>query len=232
VATLTNGAVNESPEHHVPVVNGHHAETNGLSAVEHANGYVNGESKTSTPQLFFLSAASEAALKATAANLQNWLASPVAASVDMKDLSRTLGLRRSQLNWRCGVVAATLEELGTSLSGINARKSSVSGPASTTFVFTGQGAQWYAMGCELMARSLRFRESICKSDQMLRALGCEWSLQAELAQTKEDSRVNEAEVAQPATTAIQIALVDLFASMAVVPDKVVGHSSGEIAVSI
>lgn len=45
----------------------------------------------------------------------------------------------------------------------------------------------------------------------------------------EGSRVNEAELAQPLTTAVQIGLVNLLAKSGVRPSQVVGHSSGEIA---
>lgn len=43
------------------------------------------------------------------------------------------------------------------------------------------------------------------------------------------SRVNNAAMSQTLTTAIQIALVDLFAAWNIRPARVVGHSSGEIA---
>jgi len=42
------------------------------------------------------------------------------------------------------------------------------------------------------------------------------------------SRTNEAEIAQPLCTAIQIALVDLFCQWDIVPTVSIGHSSGEI----
>ena len=41
--------------------------------------------------------------------------------------------------------------------------------------------------------------------------------------------VHSPEVAQPACTAVQIAMVDLLASWAITPEVCVGHSSGEIA---
>lgn len=44
-----------------------------------------------------------------------------------------------------------------------------------------------------------------------------------------DSNVNDAEYSQPLCTILQIALVDLLDSFGILPCKVVGHSSGEIA---
>ncbi|RYO87181.1 hypothetical protein DL766_003981 [Monosporascus sp. MC13-8B] len=55
------------------------------------------------------------------------------------------------------------------------------------------------------------------------------TLVEELSRSSEGSRVGEAELAQPCTTAIQIALVDLLESLSIRPSRVIGHSSGEIA---
>jgi acyl transferase domain-containing protein/NADPH:quinone reductase-like Zn-dependent oxidoreductase/acyl carrier protein len=96
-----------------------------------------------------------------------------------------------------------------------------------SFVFTGQGAQWPQMGRELFSEPT-FRDSICRSRNILRDLGSSWDLIEELSREGKDSRLKEAELAQPATTAIQIALVDLVRRWGIVPDSVVGHSSGEI----
>ena len=51
----------------------------------------------------------------------------------------------------------------------------------------------------------------------------------ELSRDKGTTQIHYAYLSQPVTTAIQIALVDLFASWNVRPTRVTGHSSGEIA---
>ncbi|KAF4434567.1 polyketide synthase [Fusarium acutatum] len=56
-----------------------------------------------------------------------------------------------------------------------------------------------------------------------------WSLAEEILKPARTSRIYEAEFSQPLCTALQIALIDTFASVGVKPDAVVGHSSGEIA---
>jgi acyl transferase domain-containing protein len=66
-------------------------------------------------------------------------------------------------------------------------------------------------------------------DKTIREEGGSWSLIDELAKAENESRINEAEISQPATTAIQIALVDLLESFSIRPSRVVGHSSGEVA---
>lgn len=51
----------------------------------------------------------------------------------------------------------------------------------------------------------------------------------ELSSNAISSRIGNAALSQPLTTAIQIALVDLLASWNIRPTRVIGHSSGEIA---
>jgi acyl transferase domain-containing protein len=84
------------------------------------------------------------------------------------------------------------------------------------------------MGRETIASSQVFRDSITKSSILLKDWGNEWSLEEELLRDEDSSRLGESQLAQPATTAIQIALVDLFASFGIAPQRVCGHSSGEI----
>lgn len=48
-------------------------------------------------------------------------------------------------------------------------------PLALGFVFTGQGAQWHAMGRELLVYPV-FRESIEAADEYMKILGSPWSL--------------------------------------------------------
>lgn len=50
-----------------------------------------------------------------------------------------------------------------------------------------------------------------------------------LAELQNQDNINKPEYSQPLCTALQLALVDLLNSIGIVPDTVVGHSSGEIA---
>ncbi|CAJ2513205.1 Uu.00g013240.m01.CDS01 [Anthostomella pinea] len=102
------------------------------------------------------------------------------------------------------------------------------------FVFTGQGAQYAAMGKELLLLNGSFRASICGLDQSLKALlppkyALKWTLEDSILDPPEVSHIHEASRSQPVCTAIQIALVDILRSWNVTPSSVVGHSSGEIA---
>ncbi|KAK8061351.1 polyketide synthase [Apiospora phragmitis] len=151
----------------------------------------------------------------------------------LEDLAYTLGCRRTKLQWRSSVVAQTAEELAANLQQI-AKSDFVRLQENkiprVAFVFGGQGAQWFAMGRELMAFDV-FLQSLTSASQFMSCLvGDDVSLLGELLRGKDSSRIDEPKVAQPATTAIQIALVDLLILYyGVFPAHVVGHSSGEIA---
>lgn len=192
----------------------------------------NGSSHTDPegePQLLVLSAASQASLSSMAENLKCWVSAANPKTFKLSDLAYTLGVRRSIYSWKYAFVASSPEEVVSQLSKLGLPKSKSPTISRLTFIFTGQGAQWYAMGRELFLASNTYRESITKSDSLLRSLGCPWSLAEELLRSKEYSKMGNSELAQPATTAIQIALVNLLASFGIKPERVCGHSSGEIA---
>ena len=98
------------------------------------------------------------------------------------------------------------------------------------FVFTGQGAQNFAMGRQLIEQSPFFRQTLEKCDDVLQSLPDRpnWSCVTELLKTKETSRVTQSAFSQPLCTAIQIALVDLLAEWGIEPSVTVGHSAGEM----
>lgn len=99
------------------LMNGHArsaAITNGYTDTI-PNGLTNGfHHKEAEEQLFLLSAKSEMSLTAAVSNLRQWLASDEDATVDLSDVARTLGTRRSLLPWRCSVVASDVGRLITS----------------------------------------------------------------------------------------------------------------------
>ncbi|OQE44560.1 hypothetical protein PENCOP_c002G08845 [Penicillium coprophilum] len=180
------------------------------------------------PELIVLSASTEKALLSRAGDIRLWINTHQIALQTLHNLSYTLGVHRSALPYRKAIVASTTEEVVAELKVLGLQKRTVS-TAPVTFVFSGQGAQWHAMGLELIHSSHVFQVSISAMEDVLRRQGCPWSLLEELSKSSEHSRISEAEIAQPATTAIQIALVDLLESFSIRPSQVVGHSSGEIA---
>jgi acyl transferase domain-containing protein len=186
------------------------------------------EGPQANPQLFVLSATSEKSLVEAAKNVQSWISTKAPEQDCLSDLAYTLNVRRSLLPLRLSVVASTPDELVSTLESKNLRITKLPHSVSVAFIFTGQGAQWYAMGRELLGISSAFKDSILQSDKLIQSFGSEWSLVEELSKDEQSSRVSDSELSQPLTTAIQVALVDLLAILGVTPQYVCGHSSGEI----
>lgn len=150
----------------------------------------------------------------------------------LRDYSYTLNCRRSSLEWKSYVVAQSGAELESKL-----RDAAQNNPFRSTrdrqprlcFIFCGQGSQWAQMGKDLM-RFKVFRESLHEASSYIQlSLGCSFNLVGEIFKNTADTRISSPEISQPATTALQVALVDLMRDFNVLPSHVVGHSSGEIA---
>lgn len=191
-----------------------------------------------TPRVYVLTAQDRAGLSRTKKSLASYIRTKIDELHDdsqaesyLANLAYTLSNKRSKLQWKTFELASSLEELADALESsdggrIEAMSSSV---PRLGFVFTGQGAQWATMGMALMAFP-EFSGSIEAADSFLKkTLRCPWSARAELFRGKGTSRLGLALYSQTLCTVLQVALVDLLRKWAVVPNAVVGHSSGEIA---
>jgi acyl transferase domain-containing protein/NADPH:quinone reductase-like Zn-dependent oxidoreductase/SAM-dependent methyltransferase/acyl carrier protein len=206
--------------------------TNGVGRVNgsaaNGNSVQNGHSQAPTKRLFVLSAKSESSLATYLSSFQEFLDTEEAEKdsdvVFMKDLAYTLGQRRSHHSYRVAVAANSISDLKNQLE--TARPKKVRDRA-VALVFTGQGAQHAQMATGLGHFKV-FADAIDEAESILEKLGANWSLKKELSRPAPATRVNEAEISQPACTAVQIALTLLLKSWGVEPAMVTGHSSGEI----
>ena len=217
-----------------PLQNGfHHVNGNGYTnGTELINGDGHHLSKLRS-RLFILSAKDEYTCRAMASNLKDYLQSVNLESEEedrfLDNLAYTLGQRRSRFPWISTYVAGSVPELIAALDNEKLKPSrDGSHQPRLGFVFTGQGAQWHAMGRELIEAYPVFKASILEADRYLREFGCNWSLLEELLRDAKTSRVSETSLGMPLCAAIQISLVRLLESWGVNPTAVSSHSSGEI----
>ncbi|KAG8405408.1 Type I Iterative PKS [Metarhizium acridum] len=176
-------------------------------------------------KLFTLSAKSEQSAQSYLTSIIKYLATVTESSGYVNDLAYTLGQRRTHYPYRIAVASDSIADLKTQLemaSPVKMRDHAIA------FVFTGQGAQYAQMASGLKHYKV-FGATLDRAEATLKEMGAPWSLTNELEKPQSESRINDAEISQPACTSIQLALVALLQSWGIMPSVVTGHSSGEIA---
>ncbi|MEV6426103.1 type I polyketide synthase [Streptomyces sp. NPDC051662] len=136
---------------------------------------------------------------------------------------------------RAVVVGEDRTELLTGLEALAAGEPDaqvVSGTADeaggTVFVFPGQGSQWLGMARELLDSSEVFAERLAECADAL-APHTDWSLLDVVRGVPHAPNLDRVDVVQPVLFAVMVSLAELWRSVGIVPDAVVGHSQGEIA---
>lgn len=149
----------------------------------------------------------------------------------LRDFAHTLSARSSALKWRTYFVDNSASGLIEQLKKAKAEdlvQASLK-PTNICFVFGGQGGVWAEMGRALLCFK-PFKESLESASNFMKTeLSCPFDLLEELARPRNATFITSPFVSQPITTALQVALVDLIGTCGIVPQYVVGHSSGEIA---
>ena len=202
----------------------------------------NSKSSSSIPFLF--SALSETSLVALLEQYSEFLKTHH-NDIDASNLAWTLHSRRSQFPVKAAFSALTIQQLSSKidnkLAAVKQNAGTAIGTRSTgkpaaprvLGVFTGQGAQWPAMGAELIHSSIFVRQRIQHLEESLATLPPsdrpQWHLKDEMLARADTSRLAEAALSQPVCTAVQIILIDLLQTAGITFASVVGHSSGEIA---
>ncbi|MGO9747294.1 MAG: SDR family NAD(P)-dependent oxidoreductase [Mycobacterium sp.] len=153
----------------------------------------------------------------------------------MVDVGWSLVSTRSLFDHRAVAVGADRDQLVAGLADVAA-----GGPGAgvvvgraqpvgkTVFVFPGQGSQWAGMGAELLDTSTVFADQMHRCEKAL-ADHVQWSLIDVLRQVPGAPGLDRVDVVQPALWAVMVSLAELWRSVGVVPDAVIGHSQGEIA---
>lgn len=201
-------------------------------------------SKSSPLTPFLFSALSETSLAALLEQYSKFLETHH-DEIDASDLAWTLHSRRSHFPVKAAFSARTIQQLSSKIDNkltavrqnpsttIGIRSASKLAAPRVLGVFTGQGAQWPAMGAHLIRSSDFLRQRIQHLEESLATLPPadrpKWHLEDEMLAGADTSRVAEAALSQPLCTAIQIVLVDLLRTAGISFTSVVGHSSGEIA---
>ena len=184
-------------------------------------------------QLLVLSAKTEKALEATAANL----AAHLRQDPDLKlaDVAHTLQVGRGVFDHRRTLVCASVSDAIATLEG-SASKSPESlcgrgGRSLVAFMFPGQGAQHINMARELYRGETTFRAHVDQCcEQLTLHLGLD--LKTLIYPDHGDSKsaadsLKQTAVAQPALFVIEYAMARLWMEWGVLPEAMIGHSIGE-----
>jgi polyketide synthase 12 len=189
------------------------------------------ESREATPAPvvvpWVLSAKSLSALGSQAARL----AAHVGAddSLDVADVAWSLA-GRATFEHRAVVVAGDRDQLLAGLedlAGDNPGASIVRGAAlpagKHVFVFPGQGSQWVGMGIELLDTAPVFAQQIEACAEVFSEF-VDWSLIDVLRGAPGAPGMDRVDVVQPVLFAVMVSLTELWKSVGVNPDAVIGHS--------
>ncbi|KAI0835188.1 putative polyketide synthase [Hypoxylon sp. FL0890] len=192
----------------------------GISKHQLANGVSHGDIMH---RLLLFSAYSADSLEAQVDSYREYLNDN---KISLQDLAYSLANRREHRPYRAYAVTDDV----TSLQ-ISAPQATRESAPRICFVFTGQGAQYPQMGAELIDVNATFRDTIRRLDRFLSTIHepPAWSIEEELRKDKQSSRVHEPKMGHPLSLAVQIGLVDILRSWGLIPDLVLGHSSGEMA---
>src|SRR5271168_3602295 len=179
-----------------------------------------------------VSAKSAAALAAQAARLSEFIGAR--EQLDATDVGWSLA-GRSRFEHRAVVLGADrpellsgLAELADGLPGASVISGNAAPAGKTVFVFPGQGSQWLGMGVELIDTAPVFAEHIKACTEAF-AEFVDWSLIDVLRGVPGAPGLDRVDVVQPALFAIMVSLAELWKSVGVRADAVIGHSQGEIA---
>nr|AZF85932.1 type I polyketide synthase [Catenulispora sp.] len=187
-------------------------------------------------QVLTLSARTDEALRSLASRYGAYLRDRPETPIG--EVCHTLNVGRSTLRHRAAFTVGSheeaLERLDRLAAGDPGRRVHISAARGSdlgglAFLFSGQGAQYADMGRQLYVTNAVFRSALLQCDELLKPhLGR--SLPSILFPGPADrDLMNQTQYTQPLLFALQYALAQLWESLGVRPDYVLGHSVGELA---
>ena len=143
----------------------------------------------------------------------------------------TASVGRGHFNHRSGLVFTGTESLLEQLEKIQSTESDVSAASvkRLAFAYTGQGSQWFGMGKALYESEPVFKRTIDLCEQAILEDRNESLIARMFGSPETQADLEDPTWVQPAIYALQCGLTDLWGSLGVRPQVVLGHSLGEIA---
>ncbi|MBO0819824.1 MAG: acyltransferase domain-containing protein, partial [Nocardiopsaceae bacterium] len=185
------------------------------------------------PVAWPLSARTGPALREQARRLRRHVAEH--PELEPADVAFSLASGRALMEHRAVLVAASRTEFIDQLDVLTGQRTGAdlatgiaSDPGRIVFVFPGQGSQWAGMATALLAESAVFRTRLEGCAEAL-APHTGWSVLDVLRDAPGAPPLTRDDVVQPALFAMMVSLAEVWRSLGVRPDAVIGHSQGEIA---
>ncbi|WP_394827348.1 amino acid adenylation domain-containing protein [Pendulispora albinea] len=182
-----------------------------------------------------LSARSDAALRQLAGRYRERLEEPGAS---LPDICFSANTGRAAFEHRLGVIAPdplrAAELLGAAERGeehialVRAQTDAKRAPK-VAFLFSGQGSKMVGAARELYETHPGFRRRIDGFDALLRDHWDRSLISVLYPEPGQHPPIDQLDYAQPALFALEYALAELWISWGIVPDALVGHSTGELA---
>jgi acyl transferase domain-containing protein len=152
--------------------------TDGANRTNETNGVIISADKEDRSLVYVVSAkdsvASQSMKKSIAAYIRESIKNKTTPSP--VDLAFTLAERRSLFTWVTAIRATDLEDLADRLDEPERKALRATKRPRLGFVFNGQGAQWHAMGRELIGTYPVFDSALLEADRILKDYGATWSL--------------------------------------------------------
>ncbi len=184
-----------------------------------------------------LSGRTPQALKDQARQWAHWLTEH--PDTTLTDLAWTTTRHRRHFEHRAAVLGHDLDEVVRGLTALgdgHGDDAVCTGVAEergkVAFVFAGHGSQWPGMAQRLLTESPAFADTVARCDKALRPW-TGWSV-LELLENPEASglSLDDVHVTQPALFTVALGLAEVWRSVGLEPEAVVGHSQGEVPAAV